>query len=235
MFAKDSKDPEKAKGWKIPGQPRSKRSGWLVGCRQASIHSGVGEYRRLGSSRIHPVCPPSALPSSPPSLRQDHLRAKGGPGLPVVGMDGKDGVGVRPGLPRWLRWRFGVGWGELTFSVSRSFTVGNGVRADILRGRRGRAGGPAGGGPRRASARAGWRARARERGNERENERARERAGLTGERAAPAGRGAGRRARTRGAGLRGRQAGGRADGRTGERAGAREQPQCGAGAGRARP
>lgn len=49
---------------------------------------------------------------------------------------------------------------DVWFSVSRSFTVGNGVRADILRGRRGRAGGPAGRGPRRASARAGAREQA---------------------------------------------------------------------------
>lgn len=65
------------------------------------------------------------------------------------------------------------------FSVSRSFTVGNGVRADILRGRRGRAGGSGGsraaegfGEGGRAGERAGGRTRADERGSERESEQA---------------------------------------------------------------
>lgn len=73
--------------------------------------------------------------------------------------EGEAGVGSPPGSrPRRSRGRLGL----LTFSVSRSFTVGNGVRADILCGRRGRAGvSPAGLGCGPGGERKGVRARGR--------------------------------------------------------------------------
>ena len=127
----------------------------------------------------------------------------GDPGRPMRKVKRRSGERLAPPLPGRLR--------LLTFSVSRSFTVGNGVRADILCGRRGRAG----------VSRAGLRAPgASGRGCGRGRE-----AGAGPGRAAPTGRGRcnkrprrrsggrGRRGRGGGAASRGGAAGGREPGR----------------------
>lgn len=208
------------KGLENPEKQRAERSqdsrgvrgsagSWAVP-KQASIRSGGGLG---GRSRRHPGRPPSALHHLPHPFRQDPLRAGGRLGLPVWGRKGRGGG--QAGLAQVAALEARGVEGGLTFSVSRSFTVGNGVRADILRGRRGRAGGPAGRGPQRASARAGAREQAAPGSARLPQAAGREGGRGRGDRAAgtPVGRGGPRRADWR--------------------AGARELPQRGAR--RARP
>lgn len=125
----------------------------------------------------------------------------GAPGRPMRKVKRGSGERLAPPLPGRLR--------LLTFSVSRSFTVGNGVRADILCGRRGRAGvsraglrAPGASGRGCGRGREAGAGRAAPTGRERCNKRPRRRSG-----------GRGRGGRGGGAASRGGAAGGREPGR----------------------